>query len=396
MHTKTRTERFWPILALAVAFTLLAAACGGDGDETAEPQPAVPEAEEPSEAPEAEEPPAASEAPEAEEPAGEATEEAAEPAEAPDASETEEPSDAPEAEEPAEAPEPASVVVAAIPSLGTSPILIADSQGFFADENLTVTYEALRGGPDIIAALNAGEVQIGALAPSPIINAVVNSAAPLQIVGYRYGTSPADAERSTLELFAAPGSGITRPADLEGKAVGTNALGSLMTVAIRQAVINDGADPAEVEFVAVGFPDMVGLLQEGELDAAGTLEPFSTAALNAGLEYVQTLDGEMCSGKTCAIGINAALDSWASQNAGVIERFNRAVERAIDWINEDEARFRAELVSCCNLAEAVASAVAIPTWSSSDSLRADVENLVGVMISQGMIEQAPDSEDLFG
>lgn len=129
----------------------------------------------------------------------------------------------------------------------------------------------------------------------------------------------------TIALLALPDSGISRPADLDGKTVGVSQVPGILWAFARVVIERDGGDPTTVNFVELPFPSMPDALIGGTIDVAGTLEPFTTVALDAGAigiawPYVDVFPSEISLG-----GLTAArafveenpVTTWKAVNVSV-------------------------------------------------------------------------------
>ena len=74
-------------------------------------------------------------------------------------------------------------------------------------------------------------------------------------------------------------SSIRTPADLAGKTVAVNALKGVGEVMIKAALKKVGVDPESVRLLALPFPAMRSALQNGQVDAIWTPEPFLSQVL---------------------------------------------------------------------------------------------------------------------
>ena len=87
------------------------------------------------------------------------------------------------------------------------------------------------------------------------------------------GTSEAD---NWQNILVKGSSSIRTPADLAGKTVAVNALKGVGEVMIKAALKKRGVDPESVRLLALPFPAMRTALQNGQVDAIWTPEPFLT------------------------------------------------------------------------------------------------------------------------
>src|SRR5947209_5514735 len=140
-----------------------------------------------------------------------------------------------------------------LPAFG--PIQLAKSQGYFAAENIEVTYAVGRGGVDVAKQVGAGNAPLGGtLGDAPIL--VPANGVPVKTIAVFGG-------KGFMQLVVREDSGITKPADLKGKTVTVMSfqdttyyalLGVLASVGLSQNDVDiQAAGPTGVwEFVAAG------------------------------------------------------------------------------------------------------------------------------------------------
>ena len=91
------------------------------------------------------------------------------------------------------------------------------------------------------------------------------------------GTSTAD---NWQNILVKGSSSIRTPADLAGKTIAVNALKGVGEVVIKAALKKVGVDPNSIKLLALPFPSMRSALNNGQVDAIWTPEPFLSQALN--------------------------------------------------------------------------------------------------------------------
>lgn len=211
-----RSGRSCLALSLLALIALLAAACGGDDDDGAVPEPAVeePAVEEPDpEEPAVEEP--AVEEPVAEEPVAE------EPA-------IEEPvAEEPVAEEPVEMTE-VNYQLGWLADNGVLGEVVAKTMGWYAEEGIELKIDP--GGPSIdgVAQVASGKATIGQLSSSPSAMLAVSQGIPLQV--FAVGTP-----EHPYAFFSKGDTPLDSPQDLRGLVVGVQATGVILVEALLAA-----------------------------------------------------------------------------------------------------------------------------------------------------------------
>jgi ABC-type nitrate/sulfonate/bicarbonate transport system substrate-binding protein len=172
------------------------------------------------------------------------------------------------------------ITLAFVPVAGSAPIYAADQEGFFEDEGLRVTLQEV-GGPAAMAALQNGEAQIASLGASVAVTAI-SQGLPIEVIRGSNATSEPGADGDPNVVVVMPDSGFEEAADLNGAVVATQTLSSQATIMARSSMDNLGGDSFSVQFLDVPFPDQLGALRSGSVDAAVLTEPFLTAALDEG------------------------------------------------------------------------------------------------------------------
>ncbi len=143
---------------------------------------------------------------------------------------------------------------------------IADSCG------IEVDIKTFAKGPDVMQAILAGELDVGATASEAAISARGN-AAPIYVVG---GFASGGAR-----LVATPDSGITSIADLKGKKVGVTR-GGIHEVLLAAELGKNGLSEKDITITYLAFPDLNQALMQKQIDAMMQTEPQSSQAIARG------------------------------------------------------------------------------------------------------------------
>ena len=137
-------------------------------------------------------------------------------------------------------------------------------------------------GPDVMQAMLAGELDVGATASEAAISARGNGA-PVYIVG--------GFARGGARLLATPESGIKSAADLKGKKVGVTR-GSIQEVLLAAEMNTHGLKAKDVNLIYLGYPDLNQALLQKQVDAIMQTEPQSAQAIarGFGVEVIKPYD----------------------------------------------------------------------------------------------------------
>lgn len=140
-----------------------------------------------------------------------------------------------------------------------SPILVALEKGYFKAQGVHVEFQPFRGGPDLVKAVVANQIQIGVTGSTdvPVFRA--------EGVPVRYVATTVDGNHFTFN--AAPG--IAKLADLKGKSIGVTRIGATTWVFAVMLAKQQGWEPErDVKIVGLGGLDaQLAALSRGEIHA---------------------------------------------------------------------------------------------------------------------------------
>jgi len=184
------------------------------------------------------------------------------------------------------------VTIGYIPISIYAPMFVAYEKGYFAEQGLDVTLEALPGGSDMVLLTATGEFQaaIGGIGPA-YWNATAQGL-PITIIAPGHSESSPVASPLMISKQACESGAITRVSDLKGKKVAVNAPGAT-ELWLDAALRSDGLTIADVDLQYLAFPDAVTALSTGALDAAIIGEPLATKAENDGIAVRLAADFEV-------------------------------------------------------------------------------------------------------
>jgi len=194
----------------------------------------------------------------------------------------------------------------------------------------TVQYSNFVGGPPMLQAFQAGAVDVGFVADTPLIFA---QAAHQHVVGVA-AWAP---QNSTTALVAAPGRAISGWADLKGKKVAYQQ-GTLLEAVVLQGLHSVGLSVKDITAVNLPATQISTALQSGSVDAGILVEPLATAYL-AKHPTARVVDrpNDITDKVDFIIASTSALADPAK--AAAIADYIQRVERSLLWINTHQAQW---------------------------------------------------------
>ncbi|QBI20820.1 hypothetical protein ER308_15420 [Egibacter rhizosphaerae] len=363
----SRPRKVASILALATVLAVLVAAC----EDEEEPLDLADDPEE--------------EEPDAEEPADPDDEEDEEP-EADDPEDEEDPG---EDDAPDGSGELASITVGDIQGIPSTFLQFAVDEGFLEDEGLDVTVEPNPGGAANIPGVESGEFEI---AGSNVISVYLARAEglPMQMVSAgTFATEEPDEDFS--HILVPEDSDIEEPTDLEGRSVAVNTLANIAEVTIRAALERNDVEHSDIEFVEMGFPDMVPAALDGEIDAVHVIEPFQSIGWDQGMREIIAPYAETEPG--LAIGSYFSSDEYIEENPEVIDSFIAGVSAGGEYVEENPEEFRDALVELADLDPEVADGANLPAWGGPVDTES-AELLSEYMVEFDLFDEAPPTDEV--
>jgi NitT/TauT family transport system substrate-binding protein len=227
-----------------------------------------------------------------------------------------------------QASQPAAIRVVDIPIANYTPLLVARDKGYFAQENLSVTWSPVAQGAVAIEAVFGGSAEVGG---SAVFETMVARANGLDLMflasGVHINTQPPD----NSALLVRADDAIRAPADLAGKKISAGLVNSINYVHMQEWLAKKGVDPSRIEFLEIPFPQMADALFAKRIDAVWNVEPFVTFMTKSGkarilaYPYLDTLPG-------MDVANYFAKESWIKANPDLARRFRRAIDRATQFM----------------------------------------------------------------
>jgi NitT/TauT family transport system substrate-binding protein len=282
-----------------------------------------------------------------------------------------------------------SVRVGVIPITPVAPVYLGVEQGFFKREGLRVEPVPAQGGAAIVPAVQSGEQQFGF---SNSVSLMIAQTQGLDVRVVSPGeAAPADREEDNSAVMVLPASDVRRPQDLEGAKIGVNTLKNIAGLTIEASLEKMGVDTATIDLVEVPFPEMLSATKSGEIDAGFFNEPFTSAAEGAGLRtivnpYTQTAPD-------LPIAPYFTTQQYIDDNPKVVAAFQRAMERATRYANENPDELRRILTTYTEIPPETVKKIGLPHLTS-ELQPEHYEQLADIALELGYVDKPVDVDQL--
>ena len=264
------------------------------------------------------------------------------------------------------------------------PALYAQGKGYFADAGIDAEFIAVQGGPAVVAAIASGEADVGYAALVPPINGRLKGV-PIKI--FLQLSKEAEPDKKYTWLVASAASGITDLAGVKGKKISFNANGGLCELSWRDHLSGVGLTIADVEPVVLPFPEQEAALEQGNIDATCTINPFYASMKG----NVAIKAKELAAGTLADLAVPLANDglfateTWLGANGGAAIKLAQVMDKARHELVADRAVMEAAEIKYMELTPEAAKAFTLPFDNDSMTVNPkDVQRLLDAMIKTGM------------
>jgi NitT/TauT family transport system substrate-binding protein len=276
------------------------------------------------------------------------------------------------------------------------PLYVAEDRGYFAEEGLTVTVEAVDGSGAVLQALLSDRADIGLPSPGPFLQAV-NEGADLRSFYTLF-------QSNVFALVTLAGSEIASLEDLRGTTIGVGTIDGGEVPFVKAMLAEEaGLTDADYELLAVGDGGTAAVaLQNGQVAAYAAAFPDVAIMRLQGLELRDLISEEF---QSFFDSLLVARTSMLEEQPEVIEGVGRAVARATQWgfdnpdqvvdvtskfcpeEAQDEELTRAFLNETIRLFELPPEADGRFGYAVPEH----VERYVSFLVEQGELDEAPDT-----
>ena len=275
--------------------------------------------------------------------------------------------------------------VGTLPVVDMGPFYLAIESGYFKAEGLDVVPVVMASGQASINALVNGEIDISMGSYPAAMLAQSKKVADFKIVAEALAAKPGH-----LVLGAPPNSPVKRMQDVAGRRVAVTAKNTMCDLAPKAVLESHSVDFSKIQWVEMGFPEMIPAMQRGDVDAACLVEPWVTTAAKE-IGAVPLLDG--ASGPTANIPMagyvaDAGAGKFASSSPNTIAAFQRGLARAA-LESQDRAKVESVLIKNVKIDEQTAEIMTIATYSTSLDARR-VQRVADLMEHFGVLKEHLD------
>ncbi|MBI4321404.1 MAG: ABC transporter substrate-binding protein [Chloroflexi bacterium] len=277
---------------------------------------------------------------------------------------------------------PVKIRIGSSSGAGSLAIVVADVEGMYKKRNLETTIKMMPSSVDTVNAMLAGDVD-SSLPSATIVNNTIGRGGDIVILGV------ATRFEATEKVIGRPD--IKGPADLKGKKIAA-AKGSSSEYMMSLYLKKGGLTAKDVEWVYADPPEIVALMDRGEVVAFSLWEPFPTRSLELSASKVKILAAGMELGHDSGLHL-LTMRKFDQENQEALTRYLAALHEANQFIAKNHDRAAQILADKIKVDTAQASKLIKETTYGlvADKQMTDYLRSVGEWFkATGRLDEVPD------
>lgn len=281
-------------------------------------------------------------------------------------------------------------------SIFYAPQYVALHNGYFEEEGLDVEIMLTAGADKVTAAVLSGDVDIGFSGSEATI--------------YVYNQGEKDYLKTFAQLTQKDGSFIVSREkidnftlnDLKGKYIIGGRIGGMPEMTLEYILTKNNIDPKKDLTIdtSVAFAAMQGAFIGGTGDFVSLFEPNATQVEKAGYGYIVASLGEL--GGVIPYTSYSARISYLEKNPDIIEKFTKAIQKGLDFVNNTDSETVANIISrefpdttIEDLKITIDQYKRTNTWpTTTDFTEESFNHMQDIMINANQLEKKVDYKDL--
>ena len=274
-------------------------------------------------------------------------------------------------------------------SIFYAPQYVAHSLGYFEEQGLDVEILLVPGADKVAAAVLSGDVEIGFCGSEATIY-IYNQGQDDYLVNFANLTKRDGSfivSREKIDDFTLE--------DLKGKTIIGGRMGGMPEMTLEYTLKQAGIDPKNDLYIdtSIEFASMSGAFIGGTGDFVSLFEPNALQLEQQGFGYVVASLGEL--GGVVPYTTYNTKKSFIESNPEVIEGFNKAVQKGLDYVHNNDAKNIAEVIidyfpdtSLSDLETIISRYKSIDSWFETTYINEeDFNHVQDIMESANQLDQ---------
>jgi NitT/TauT family transport system substrate-binding protein len=271
-----------------------------------------------------------------------------------------------------------------LPLEDAMPVLVAEKNGYFIQENIDVELVRFQSAVEQESAIQSGQLD-GLVNDLIVATLLKESGQNIKVTSIALGSTP---EEGKFAVVASPNSGITTLEDLIGKKVGI-ANNTIIEYVLDGLLEDSGIDPSLVNKVSVPKITLrMEMLFNNQIDAI--VVPLLTFAGFEGAKIVAK-DTKRNLSQSVVIFNQKTLD----EKRGAVEAFYRAYAKSVDDLNNHPSDYKQLMIANVNIPEQIAKDYQIQHYPEPQlPAEDDITNVLKWMTKKSLLKTDLKYQDL--
>jgi len=265
------------------------------------------------------------------------------------------------------------------------PVLVAQEEGYFAEQNLEVELLTFQSPVELQSAFQSGQLD-GMITDIMIAALLKSSGEDLRVASIALGATP---EEGRFAIIASPNSQIQSVKDLKGKSIGISN-NSIIEYVTDKLLLAEGVNPSEVNKTTVAkLPLRVEMLLNNQIDAIVVPDPQITYVVSQGAKIV----ADDSQGENLSQSVTIVRSKTLNEKEAALKRYFQAYTKGVQAINANPDKYKPLLVKNVNIPESIADSYKVEHYSEPQLPEAeDVNKVLDWLEEKGLLKNPVDYE----
>jgi len=281
---------------------------------------------------------------------------------------------------------PVSLKIGILPIEDSMPLLVAEKNGYFEQENLQVDIMCFQSPVELGNAMQSG--QLDGMVTDMIVAALIkDSGQDIKITSLTLGVTP---KEGRFAIVASPGSGLKAIADLKNKSVGIS-FNTIIEYITDGLLTDAGINPSEVKKISIPkIPLRMEMLFSNQVDAVVVPDPLVTFAGFKGAKIIAQ-DTERNLSQAVVLFDCKIIDD----KKGTVDAFYQAYTKAVNDLNNHPEDYKQLMIENVNIPGPIAEDYNLQHYPRPQvPNEEDVGNVVQWMKAKGLLKNDLKYTDL--
>lgn len=279
-----------------------------------------------------------------------------------------------------------------VPIAVALPLFVANDEGYFKEQGFDVEMIRLNSSNELANATTSGQIDVSPVATNVMLDiGFVSKKKHTLIITNPYTDKPG---YITDYILVRDSNSIKKLEDLKGKKIGVFP-GSVIKIFCTLNLQKYGLSKDDYQLIELSPQDWAAALQSGQIDALSALEPQASQIMQ------DKIGSPIVGGFYAQLMPNVPLSAeWISED--YVKKYGKdqankiiaAVDKAVDFINNNPDKAKTYLVKYANVREDIVGRVELNPWKKHSELNpVEIQSFIDLLYQNGAIQNKENIND---